>query len=397
MVEHTSIHAEDSDTANSKPSAGNEFHSKHCFVVMPFGRDREEKKWFRGWYEVVIEPAVSSCGYHAILSAAEEQPGAINDEIRAHLVYDPMVVVDLGGIEPNAAPNPNVMYELGIRHAFGLPLVVMAWEGQVLPFDVGNQRAIMTGRGLLDLEPTREKLVSFIRAAEDNRFYNPMTAVGREATIDAASYALGEESLLGALAEEVRELRRSLSRTNTIKGRKNPKKKRIKYALGKQLKSELWGRAQDLGLNSNEWSKFLNSVLAPDTFADAKSWSLDEWIEYLEMHKPAYVSPQVTSDSLQSDEIKLTPDFIEQVAMLLPEQPWEAGVHRDVADKLQVSNTLVSKAIQNLIGQGRVYHQSDGQLFKLIEASDKGSNQSDVHATSSPESDPILVDDPQSS
>ena len=130
------------------PASG---HEKHCFIVMPFGRDASEQKWFRGWYEVVVKPAVIDAGYEPKLAAAEEQPGAINDEIRAHLALDPMVVVDLGGAEPEDEPNPNVMYELGIRHALGLPLVMMAWKGQRLPFDVSNQRIIMEERDLVDL------------------------------------------------------------------------------------------------------------------------------------------------------------------------------------------------------------------------------------------------------
>jgi len=72
-------------------------HEKHCFVVMPSGRDSSEQKWFKGWYEVVIKPAVIEADYDPILAAAEEQPGAINDEIRTHLAIDPMVVADLGG------------------------------------------------------------------------------------------------------------------------------------------------------------------------------------------------------------------------------------------------------------------------------------------------------------
>ncbi len=55
-----------------------------CFVVMPYGRDTAEKRWFKGWYEMVINPGVLAARYRPILAAAEEQPGAINDEIRAH-------------------------------------------------------------------------------------------------------------------------------------------------------------------------------------------------------------------------------------------------------------------------------------------------------------------------
>jgi hypothetical protein len=70
-------------------------HEKHCFVVMPSGHDSSEQKWFKGWYEVVIKPALVELGYEPVLAAAEEQPGAINDEIRTHLAIDPMVVVDV--------------------------------------------------------------------------------------------------------------------------------------------------------------------------------------------------------------------------------------------------------------------------------------------------------------
>ena len=57
-------------------------------------------RWFKGWYDVVIKPAVLAAGYEAKLSSDEEQPSAINDDIRSHLAFDPMVVVDLGGVTP---------------------------------------------------------------------------------------------------------------------------------------------------------------------------------------------------------------------------------------------------------------------------------------------------------
>ena len=98
---------------------------------MPFSREPDEIRWFQGWYHTVIEPVVVASRYIPVLSATEDQPGAINDEIRAHLAFDPMVIVDLGGHKSDDPPNPNVMYELGIRHAFGLPLVIMAWRVSV--------------------------------------------------------------------------------------------------------------------------------------------------------------------------------------------------------------------------------------------------------------------------
>ncbi|MBK8498056.1 MAG: cold shock domain-containing protein [Flavobacteriales bacterium] len=135
--------------SKTKALALETYASNDCFVVMPHGRTPEEVRWFRGWYEVAIKPAVIAAGYDPVLSSVQDQPNAINDEIRAHLALDPMVVVDLGGYKPESDPNPNVMYELGIRHAFNLPHVIMAWKGQRLPFDIANQRVIMENREML--------------------------------------------------------------------------------------------------------------------------------------------------------------------------------------------------------------------------------------------------------
>ncbi|MBX2979678.1 MAG: hypothetical protein KF905_10310 [Flavobacteriales bacterium] len=189
-----------SKSANSHPSSNN------CFVVMQHGRTPEEVRWFKGWYEVVIRPAVLEAGYEPVLSAVLDQPSAINDEIRAHLAIDPMVVIDLGGFRAENDPNPNVMYELGIRHAFNLPHVLMAWQGQRLPFDIANQRVIMEQREMVNVTTNRERLVSFIREAREGNYYRPMEAVNRIATLEEAESKLSTKSVLGALIQEVRNL-----------------------------------------------------------------------------------------------------------------------------------------------------------------------------------------------
>jgi len=242
-------------------------HGRHCFVVMPSGRDSSEQKWFKGWYEVVIKPAVIEAGYDPILAAAEEQPGAINDEIRTHLAIDPMVVIDLGGTEPEDDPNPNVMYELGIRHALGLPLVMMAWKGQRLPFDVGNQRVIMEDRDLINLELNRKKIVSFIQAAKQGRYYRPMEAVSRLATIQAASESLGEDSILRALVQEIRDLRTNLTTTAHYRGLRRKKEviPTIKTMLqGKVFRKELYPHFVEHGGDTKTWAQFLRTPVIMD-------------------------------------------------------------------------------------------------------------------------------------
>jgi cold shock CspA family protein len=268
----------DSDGSRMKDAE----HSTHCFVVMPFGRDSRETRWFRGWYETVIQPAVVESGYAPILSASEKAPNAINDEIRAHLALDPMVVVDLGGMAPDDPPNPNVMYELGIRHALNLPLVMMGWGTQRLPFDISNQRVIMGRRELLDIEPTKDQLTSFIAAAKSGQFYRPMEAVGRIATIDRAAESLGGESFLGVLAKEVRELRRTVAQggaygERTVRTSASGRSNKMKSLLSSSERSRLYLVHSEAGGNTASWSKFLDTSIASFGPEDPRQWTLEDW------------------------------------------------------------------------------------------------------------------------
>jgi hypothetical protein len=336
---------------------------------MPFGRDPDEERWFRGWFQTVIEPVVINCGLEPVLSTSEDQPGAINDEIRAHLVFDSMVIVDLGGRRPEDPPNPNVMYELGIRHAFGLPLVIMAWEGQKLPFDVSNQRAITARRDFMDIEPTRQKLSRFIRAAQDGRYYNPMESVGREAAIDAASLVLGEESLLAALAKEVRELRTTLTTRRSVSDRRWLRQYRIK-ALIKDNRSALWLIAQELGLNGATWGKFLSATISPELFDEMQGWSLEEWKRYLHQRAPELVETerqrQAAKAKSEEEKAQAYERLLKSVAAILPSEPWPKDIHKEVAEKLDISNTQASNLVGELIRRGDTAAQNASEPVTAI-------------------------------
>jgi hypothetical protein len=59
----------------------------------------------------------------------------------------------------------------------------------------------------------------------------------------------------------------------------------------------------------------------------------------------------------------LPDDFLTQVDSLLPAQPWQTGVHIEVAEKLEVSRIKVQHAIDQLIRSGRRIKQVDGILY----------------------------------
>ena len=358
----------DSNDANSKAEGvpiHTSGHDRHCFIVMPFGRDPSEQKWFRGWYEVVIRPAVIEAGYEPKLAAAEEQPGAINDEIRTHLALDPMVVVDLGGAEPEDEPNPNVMYELGIRHALGLPLVIMAWKGQRLPFDVSNQRVITEDRDLVDLESNKKKLITFIHAAQQGKYYRPMDAVGRLATIQAASESLGEDSLLRALVQEIHDLRTTVVQSATYRGsrKSHGSAPTIKKLIrGKVFRRDLYPHFVSLGGDGSSWARVLRTIPTPDEFEQMNTWGSDDWKDYIAIRWKE-ISEELAASGLQRTPTGLDTELLAAVKELLPPQPWPSGVHKEVAEKVGLTNGQVAKYIKELIRRGDFVEQVDGELF----------------------------------
>lgn len=54
-----------------------------------------------------------------------------------------LAVFDMSGASPKAPPSPNVMYELGMTHALGLPCVLIQKAGVPLPFYLSRTRHVM--------------------------------------------------------------------------------------------------------------------------------------------------------------------------------------------------------------------------------------------------------------
>ena len=112
-----------------------------CFVDMPFGKKADLASGievdFDSIYEKAIEPAIIACGLEPIRGDRERTGGIIHAPMFGRLLLSDFVVADL------TLANPNVFYELGIRHtARPFTTVPIFAAIHALPFDVSLVRAI---------------------------------------------------------------------------------------------------------------------------------------------------------------------------------------------------------------------------------------------------------------
>jgi len=146
---------------------------KTCFVVCPIGEEGSDER-FRSdqLLRHLLRPAARKCGYKTVRADHISKPGLITHDIIEHLVEDPLVIADLAGA------NPNVFYELAVRHATKKPVIQITQVGEAIPFDVSPVRTIRVNhRDPNSVEACQGKLIQSIRAVEryPKRADNPIS------------------------------------------------------------------------------------------------------------------------------------------------------------------------------------------------------------------------------
>jgi hypothetical protein len=177
-----------------------------CFVISPIGEPKsEEATRSDQTIRHLITPAAEAHGFEVLRADKEERPGIITTQIIQRLVSSPLVIADL------TDSNPNVFYELAIRHVTRKPLVQIIDAGQRIPFDVQMMRAVKYDLRDPDvLVEARESLEVQIEAVKDDAEMETPISAGLELqkaleSGDAGQVELAEiKSELQSLTAEVR-------------------------------------------------------------------------------------------------------------------------------------------------------------------------------------------------
>ena len=200
-----------SETDHKKKSA----EDKTAFIIAMIGVvNSRERRRIDGLIDLLIDPVLKEFDLSAVASHRIDESGSITDQIINRLLNAKLVVCDL------TYNNPNVMYELAIRHAAQLPVVLIAEEETKIPFDIGDQRTTFFKpdySGLVEFRPMlKDKIEAVLK---QQKLDNPVSRVVRERLFKESAAGKGDN--LGFLAEQISDVRAMMSKLMTSLGQKH--------------------------------------------------------------------------------------------------------------------------------------------------------------------------------
>lgn len=190
---------------------------KICFVISPIGEEGSDiRERSDQVLKHIITGPMEQLGYEVIRADKISEPGIITTQIIEHIVDAALVIADL------TDKNPNVFYELALRHAIRKPLVQMIKKGEIIPFDVAATRIIQFDLHSLDsVASAKEDILSQVKSLEAGKseVHNPIS-VSIDLKVLKESGNIEERSLAD-IVEAISDLR--LAVTSVDKGFSNSK------------------------------------------------------------------------------------------------------------------------------------------------------------------------------
>ncbi|MGD1888569.1 MAG: hypothetical protein ACFB01_15895 [Cohaesibacteraceae bacterium] len=119
--------------------------TKSAFYIAPIGPDRSEARQRSDIVlKHIVRPVLSDAGYRVVRADELNEPGNITNQVLKRLFSDELFIADL------TDRNPNVFYELAVRHSARKPVITIVQSGQPIPFDIAQERAIFIDHRDLD-------------------------------------------------------------------------------------------------------------------------------------------------------------------------------------------------------------------------------------------------------
>src|SRR5688572_23463877 len=104
--------------------------TKKCFVISEFGTDEKTRTERAQMLKHLVKKVLEPMGYDVQRADEIDDIGQITHQVIERLLDDDLIIADLTG------SNPNVYYELAVRHAARKPVITLMTAGEMIPFDI---------------------------------------------------------------------------------------------------------------------------------------------------------------------------------------------------------------------------------------------------------------------
>jgi hypothetical protein len=147
--------------------AGEQIDSKkrRCFLISPIGDpDSQVRKQADTVRDYVVKPALRARGYEVLRADDIARSNVLTNTIVQELIDADLAVAYLYGT------NPNVYYEIAIRHAFHKEVILVADISEHVPFDISAmQYTRLDTTSPADVEATKQQLAAKVSHWENNQ------------------------------------------------------------------------------------------------------------------------------------------------------------------------------------------------------------------------------------
>ncbi len=124
-----------------------------CFIITPIGKPTDSiRRHVDGIIDAAIIPALDE-NYNIVVAHRMWEPGTITKQIIDEIYNAKLVIANVTNL------NPNVMYELALRHSIGKPVITIAENGTILPFDIAVERTIYYDNDAQGVIELRDRLI----------------------------------------------------------------------------------------------------------------------------------------------------------------------------------------------------------------------------------------------
>jgi hypothetical protein len=195
------------------PTTSKTEEKEKCFVIMPISDpDGYAQGHFRKVYEQIFTPAIEKAGYAPHRVDYDKSSHLIHASIIHELIDAPMVLCDL------STRNPNVLYELGIRHAYGKPVVLVQEIGTERIFDINGIMTAEYHRGRIfdEVLLDQEQLFDAIVATKSNKKNYSLSQLIHIPSATIVDEKVSEQDrisfILESIQTELRMLKRNMYR-----------------------------------------------------------------------------------------------------------------------------------------------------------------------------------------